>query len=434
MANTGEHNDRRSGPRDDLPDAPGLVDLGPLGSLVERGGEAVRIQKSISRFDPGRVVPVEDAGPLLEAARLVSEGLVLESRHAHAAQRALLSGWVERALGAPLSALSIGGAERVLGFDGALVLLLEHASVVACASPERLRALLACSPRGPLSLCPARYSYSALDARPRPGAPVGAVSHVGLFLPEALDLFEAEGGCWARGALQGAFEAELLVKAGGAVATVPRHPGAGALSSSFGEWQPGLRRPEGLRTLLEESGAPEPLAQAVLRADEALGGFRGERGIQLVAPWAAAAVRRATAPGIWAEPRHPYNGAWILGWAMISQVRAALYVDEAGAVWASWQDPADDQVEMRRVGSSAERWFERQLHLLEHGYASLATCTSEEALPPGAALRADLSDDAAQVFVEEGEVVWLVEEGNIQRMSRRVSSVEEVLAAAGRCG
>ena len=90
-------------------------------------------------------------------------------------------------------------------------------------------------------------------------------------------------------------------------------------------------------------------------------------------------------------------------------------------------------MEIRLVGTSVEGWFERQLYLLEHGYASEATCSSEETLPPGLDFRADLSDAAAKVHVD-GEVVWLVEDDRIQRMSRRASSVSDVLAVAARFG
>ncbi|WP_437530905.1 hypothetical protein WME79_00560 [Sorangium sp. So ce726] len=112
-------------------------------------------------------------------------------------------------------------------------------------------------------------------------------------------------------------------------------------------------------------------------------------------------------------------------------MRTSLYVDDTGGVWASWQEPDDDDVQLRLVGTSVERWFERQVYLLENGYASEATCRSEEVLPHGLRLRGDLSDAAAQVFVD-GDAVWLVEACGIQRMSRRVSSVSDVLAIAGR--
>ncbi|XYH98821.1 hypothetical protein ACMHYB_03400 [Sorangium sp. So ce1128] len=118
---------------------------------------------------------------------------------------------------------------------------------------------------------------------------------------------------------------------------------------------------------------------------------------------------------------------------MIAQMRTGLYVDEMGGVWASWQDPGDDEVQIRLVGESVEHWFERQLYLLDHGYASEATCSSEETLPPGLYLREDLSDETAKVFVDK-DAVWLVEEHGIQRMSRHVLSVSDVLAVAARFG
>ncbi|WP_437485309.1 hypothetical protein WME75_00530 [Sorangium sp. So ce1014] len=233
--------------------------------------------------------------------------------------------------------------------------------------------------------------------------------------------------------LQGALETQFQIKPGGCIATAPRHPDRLARASSFGEWQPGLREQEGLRVQLERYQASDALATAVLAADELVGGFRGQRGISIVAPWAASMIRERTASGIWSAPVHPYNGAWFIGWIENTAVRTGVYVDENGGVWASWQEPDDDEVQVRLVGTSVERWFERQVYLLENGYASEATCRTEEALPPGLSLREDLSDAAAQIFVD-GDAVWLVEECGIQRMSRRVSSVSDVLAIAGRFG
>ncbi|WP_437317315.1 hypothetical protein [Sorangium sp. So ce385] len=115
-------------------------------------------------------------------------------------------------------------------------------------------------------------------------------------------------------------------------------------------------------------------------------------------------------------------------------MRTGIYVDETGGAWASWQEPDDDdEVQVRLVRTSVERWFERQTSLLENGYALESTCRSEEALPPGLSLLEDLSDATAQVFAD-GDAVWLVEECGLQRMSRRVSSVSDVLGIAGGFG
>lgn len=134
---------------------------------------------------------------------------------------------------------------------------------------------------------------------------------------------------------------------------------------------------------------------------------------------------------IWTQPRHPHNGAWLIDWAVINQYRADLFVDEEGGLWASLQEPGDDDVEYRRIAVTVEGWFRRQLFLLDHGYASDSKCRAEERLPPGLCLCEDLSDAAPQVYVD-GDAVWLVEERRIQRMSRHVSPVAEVLAAVAR--
>ncbi|WP_437938069.1 hypothetical protein [Sorangium sp. So ce341] len=419
--------------RDDLPSAPGLEDLGPLGSLAPREGAVVRIPRSGNPFEPRSPLPADDPAALREAARLVGEGLVLRQRHNHGAQAALLTGWVEGALGPSRRARAIGPSEQLLWFDGAIVLLLADALTVACATTERLRVLLAHPLPSGLSPAPARYSYGPIAGLPQPGAPLGSLDPMDRYFPEAFALREAEGGCWVRGVLQGAFETQFQVKPGGRIATAPRHPDRFARASSFGEWQPGLREQDGLRAQLERFRASEALTNAVLAVDELVGGFRGQRGISILAPWAASVIRERTASGIWSAPVHPYNGAWFVGWTENTSVRTGIYVDETGGVWASWQEPDDDEVQARLVGTSIERWFERQIYLLENGYASEATCQSEEALPPGLSLREDLSDAAAQVFVD-GDAVWLVEECGIQRMSRRVPSVSDVLAIAGRFG
>ncbi|XXX77267.1 hypothetical protein WMF30_00645 [Sorangium sp. So ce134] len=344
-----------------------------------------------------------------------------------------MTGWVEGALGPPRVVRPIGPSEQLLWFEGAILLLLADALTVACATSERLRALLAHPLPPGLSPAPARYSYLPIAGLPQPGALLGSMDHVDRYFPEAFDLHETEGGCWVRGVLQGAFETQLQMKPGGCIATVPRHADKLARATSFGEWQPGLRDQDGLRAQLERYRASASLTNAVLAVDELVGGFRGQRGISIVAPWAASVIRERTGSGIWSAPVHPYNGAWFIGWIENTAVRTGIYVDEAGGVWASWQEPDDDEVQVRLVGTSVERWFERHIYLLENGYASEATCRSEEALPPGLSLREDLSDAAAQVFVD-GDAVWLVEECGIQRMSRHVSSVSDVLAIAGRFG
>ena len=415
--------------RDDLPDAPGLESLGPLGSLALADGEAWRIPRSGRPFEPGRAVPAGDVGALRDAARFASEALLLVDRHAHASQRALMAAWVEGALGPPRSVHSIGLAEELAWFDGVLLMTLRDAFTVACATPERLRALLARSPSGPLSLAPATCSYGSLAARPAIGARIGAMTHPDPTFPETFELHEAGAGCWARGTLQGTFETQRYLAPGGHVETAPRHADRFARASAFGEWQPGLRDPAGLRARLEANGAPEALGRAVIAADDLVGGFRGTRGIPMLAPWAASLILERTAPGVWAKPRHPYNGAWFFGWTESTALRTDLYLDETGRVWASWQDPGDDEVQVRVAGETVERWFERELYLLEHGYASEATCRPEQALPGGLALREGLSDAAAKVFVD-GDAVWLVEERGIQRMSRRAGGVSEVLAVA----
>ncbi len=38
--------------RDDLPSAPGIEDLGPLGSLAQHEGTVVRIPRSANPFEP----------------------------------------------------------------------------------------------------------------------------------------------------------------------------------------------------------------------------------------------------------------------------------------------------------------------------------------------------------------------------------------------
>lgn len=415
-------------PRDDLPDAPGLEDLGPLGSLVRHEGAWLRIPQSMSRFDPRRAVPVEDAALLREAARCVAEGLVFTSRWTHMGPRERVIAWVEGALGPPRATSIVGGAEQLLWFDGAVLTLLKSAVTLACASRGQLAALIVHPLASGLSLSPARYSYESRPARLPLGRHLGRVSSID---PEILDFYETEGGCVIQSVAHSHLETELLMKPGGVIATPPPAPEHFPRARPFGEWQPGLRRPEALHALLREHRAPDPLARAVLEADELVGGFCGRRGIRMVAPWAACLILPETVPEFWSTPRHPYDGSWFLGWATITQIHTSLYLDEHGWLWASWQEPSDDEVQMRRLGPSVGRWFERQLFLLEHGYASEATCRTVEALPPGLALHEDLSDEGAQVYVD-GDAVWLVEEIGVQRMSRRVANVAEVLAAVVR--
>lgn len=419
--------------RDDLPDAPGLENLGPLGSLVLHEGKVVRIPRSGNPFEPRPPVPVEDPVVLRDAARLVSEGLVLRNWHNHRAQSALMSAWVETALGPSREARSVGPSEQVLWFDGAVVLLLDDALTVACATSERLRALVSHpAPRGH-SPAPGRYSYGPIARPPQMGSRLGSIDHLDQYFPETFDLHESGAGCWVRGVLQGDFETQFEMHPGGRIATVPRHPDRFAHASSFGEWQPGLRNRDSLCAQLERFHASEALTETVLAVDDLVGGYRGQRGISLLAPWAASVIRERTASGMWAMPVHPYNGAWFIGWMENAAVRTGLYVDETGALWASWQEPTDDEVQMRLIGTSVERWFERQLYRLDHGYASETTCHAEEALPSGLSFREDLSDSVAKVF-EDGDAVWLVEECGVQRMSRRVSSVSDVLAVASLFG
>ncbi|WP_437967871.1 hypothetical protein WMF04_00615 [Sorangium sp. So ce260] len=419
--------------RDDLPSAPGIEDLGPLGSLAPHEGAVVRIPRSGNPFEPRPPLPTEDPAALRDAARLVSEGLVLRQRHNHGAQAALMTGWVEGALGPPRVVRSIGASEQLLWFDGAIVLLLADALTVACATGERLRALLARPVPPGLSPAPARYAYSPNDGPSQPGTLLGSMHLMDRYFPETFELYGTETGCWVRGVLQGAFETRFQMRPGGGIATAARHPDRFARASSFGEWQPGLREHDGLCAQLERFQASAALTKAVLDVDELIGGFRGQRGISIMAPLAASVIRERTASGIWSSPVHPYNGAWFIGWIENTAVRTGIYVDERGGVWASWQEPDDDEVQVRLVGTGVERWFERQIYLLGNGYASEATCRSEAALPPGLSLREDLSDAAAQVFVDE-DAVWLVEECGIQRMSRRAPSVSDVLAIAGRFG
>ncbi len=227
---------------------------------------------------------------------------------------------------------------------------------------RRLQALLAHLVPPGLSPAPARYSYGPIAGLPQPGALLGSIEYMDRYFPEALKLYETETGCRVRGVLQGALETQFQIKPGGCIATAPRHPDQLARASSFGERQPGLREQEGLRVQLERYQASDALATAVLAADELVGGFRGQRGISIVAPWAASMIRERTASGIWSAPVHPYNGAWFIGWIENTAVRTGIYVDENGGVWASWQEPGDDEVQVRLVGTSVERWFERQVY------------------------------------------------------------------------
>lgn len=419
--------------RDDLPSAPGLEDVGPLGSLAPHEGKTMRIPRSGNPFEPRPPVPVDDPATLRDAARLVSEGLVLRNRHSHGAQRTLMVEWVEAGLGPPRNTRSIGPSEQLLWFDGAIVLLLYDALTVACADSERLWALLAHPPPPGLSPAPARYCYGSIFGPLQLGSQLGSLDHMDRHFPEVFNLHEAKNGCWVRGVLQDTFETQFQMSSGGHIATIPRHPHRFSRASSFGEWQPGLQHRDNLRAQLERYMTSDALAEAVFAADEFVGGYRGQRGISLIAPWAASVIRERTASGIWTSPVHPYNGAWFIGWIENTAIRTSIYVDETGKVWASWQEPADDEVQVRVIGTSIERWFERHLYLLENGYASEATCRSEDALPPGLDLLENLSDDAAKVFVDE-DAVWLVEECGVQRTSRRARSVSDVLEVAASFG
>jgi hypothetical protein len=210
--------------RDDIPCAAGLESLGPLGSLASHGGQLWRIPRSGNPFAPRRAVPAADVQALRDAAELASEALLFVDPHVHAANRALLATWVERGFGPPRRVLSIDAAEDLVWFDGPLLMLLRDAYTLACATPEHVRALLACAPSGPLSLAPAAYSYGSLAARPTIGERLGTTSQLHAMFSESFELYGADEACWARGMLNGAFETERLIARGGLIKTAQRRP------------------------------------------------------------------------------------------------------------------------------------------------------------------------------------------------------------------
>lgn len=421
--------------RDDLPRAPGVEDIGPLGSLVRQGGSLFRIPHSASRFDPRPAEPAVDAAALRDAASRIAKGYVLVSRHTHAGQRQRLTTRVDATLGVPERTLLLGRGQEIRWYGGAVLALLDGASTLACATLAEVAGVLGPGPVEAPSLAPAAFEYRELEALPALGGCLGRVAHAEHVHARAFALHEAEGGCVAVGRLRERFELQFAMLPGGVVAAPARWKGRFPGAARFGLWQSSLVNTDRLRALLAEHGAKGALSEAVLAAEAALGGFGGERGVELIAPWAACEILAETAPGIWAGPRHPYNGAWFVGWAMVAQVRVGLSLDERGRVWASWQDAGDDEVQIRLVGEDLERWFSRQLFLLEHGYASEATATLESALPDGLSAREDLSDAVARVYEEPSrDAVWLVEEGRVQRMSRVAADADAVIAIAARFG
>lgn len=420
-------------PGDDLPSAPGIEALGPLGSLAMHEGKLVRIPlTSLSRTD--RIVPVEDVGLFREAARLVADGLVLAGRHRYLTEKELITDWLESALGPPRKVCPLSQRTWVVTFESAVCLALDGAFTVACATSDLLGAFLDHPTTRNQHLSPARYAYEGAPTEPDFGRLLGSTICPDRPGWETFALHETDRGCAVRGVLAEVFETRFEMKRGGVIATVPRHPERFARARAFGEWQPGLRNTAGLCALLEAHQASDSLTREVLAADELVGGFRGQRGIEILSPWAMWGILKASScdrsdP----SPRSiAYNeSTWLLGWAFIEQQHANVYVDDAGHVWTCWQDPATGFEEFYRVGETVEGWFNRQLFLLEHGYAWESMCRVEEALPPGLRLREDLSDATAQVF-EGGDAVWLVHELGIRRMSRHVATAAEVVALVER--
>jgi hypothetical protein len=222
------------------------------------------------------------------------------------------------------------------------------------------------------------------------------------------------------------------MKPGGVIATPARHAERFPRASAFGEWQPGLRSVDGLSAMLDAYHVSPALADAVFAADELIGGFRGNRGIDLLAPWAGCfpgSTRRTWKHGT--LPPHWYTDAWYIGQVDTDKWPEPHWLDERGSVWAHWEYIPVEDGEIHKVGTSVEGWFTRQLYLRDHGFDWPATCTTEETLPSGLQLRDDLSDEVAKVY-DDGDAVWLVDDRGIQRMSRHVSTVAEVLAAAAR--
>lgn len=423
-------------PRDDLPSAPGVEELGPLGSLIQLDGNLLRIPASAPWSPHTTALPVDDAAPLRDAARFVAQGLVLRGLHA---QRELLNRLLREAFGPPRAIHSLGDGEDIVWFDGAIYLSLnENTFTVAFATPERLEALLSLPARAKehLALAPARHAYEALAREPELGPSIGAMNHptfVEALGQETFELYETQAGCAVRGKLNATFETRFQMKPGGVIGTPAHHIGRFPQASALGEWQPGLRNVDALSVLLAEGGASVAFTEVVLAADDLIGGFRGDRGIQLLAPWAACFQDPLAPRGVPVakRARHWYNDAWLIGWVCSRELPEAHYVDEKGSVWAHWEDVPMEDGAIHRVGATVEGWFERQLYLLEHGYTHDAMCATKEELPCGLQLRDDLSDDVAKVY-DDGDAVWLVDDRGIQRMSRHVATAAEVLAAAAR--
>lgn len=416
-----------------LPVAPDLECLVPFGALAIGEERSVLITLRATGFAPGRIVVIDDVPALRAAYQFIREGIVLRSFTSGPGNREFFNGWLDFVFGQPKQVAQMGqqwfGQVRWYG-EQAIIVHLDDSITIAVKDSKQLRQLLAEFPSYRPWLAPARYSYEMISTQPAMGDFVGRFGQISSFCSEDFKLYESEEGIRIQGLTEDRLPTELLVRSGGRCATGPLHPGSRTQAAEWGEWQPGLANQTALLADLEKHGAPASLIQPVLAANTAIGGFRGPEGSELLAPLAAGRIhaRRGNA-----SPAHPTEEAWLIGWAMIDQTQAMIYVDEQGVVWSAWSDPAADEWVTRRVGLDSQSWFARHLFLRAHGYASDFTCREVTSVPATAIRCEQHSDTVAQVFLDEsGRRVWLVEEARIQQMSQSAGSASEVIRAVER--
>lgn len=416
----------------DLPVAPGLEFLGPLGTMAAHQGATVLIPPPNARSFRGAITLVEDAPRLRELYEFLNAGFILESPGGGPQQRTFFTTRLNFFLGAPRAKTAIDphGWQWVHWYPDVVCIFLNFSTVVAARHWGHLQGLIEDYPTYGPGLGPARYAYSSVDSLPEAGRLVGHFGRSSSFCGEDFKLHASDGGIVIRGLTEDFLRTELLACAGGHIATVPRQPNRETLANAQGEWQPGFCDSRRLSGMLENQGASAQLIHHVLSLEAELGGYRGPEGTELIAPSAAAReLHRHRKVG----PKHPILEAWLIGWAMIGPSRSMIYLDDEGKVWAVKDASSEAFASSLLIGVTAEGWFERHLFLRKHGYSSELTCQEVDTIPPEARLCEQYSDSVAHVYTDAAEsTVWLSSGQGVQKMSRVARNADQVVHAVER--